>query len=281
MFNLPYKLRPQTEYCSPKGPDIQWAPWLRFSINGTEIKLKVPRHTISLMDPLTPRRRYTLHRHDFNRHVQGKPGWEALALLARGWHFNGPWFLGSLGRLYMYAMVVTPSEVNENLSFFHPRALESGIADYLTYRYGDQLSPKGEQMWFAPVNWQPLIGHPCIAAYCDVDANRAINRDILDRFLFFPLSDRHLLAVDLEITRPLVYIGSNKDPERDKDKWIDRAPMERLAMDIINSLEITLSPEAKQQQEQALAGLADRSLVKEFPPLKWSKEVPTTHDAIQ
>jgi len=273
MFNLPYKFRQQTEYCTPKGPSIKWAPWLRFSVNGTEIKLKVPRHTIYNMDSLTPRRRYTLNSYDFNRHVQGKIGWEALSLLARGWRFNGPWFIGSLARLNMYAMVITPTKVNESISFFHPRALESGIADYLTYRYGDDFSPtqKDIQSWLAPMNWRPLINHPCLVVSCDALGNKAMNYDGMDRFLFFPVSDQHILAIKFHIARANVYIHSNIKPESDKDKWVNSAPMEQLATDIINSLNIILSPEAKQQQEKALMGLADKSLVKEFPPLKWTE----------
>lgn len=73
------------------------------------------------------------------------------------------------------------------------------------------------------------------------------------------------------MTRHNVWIGSNPNPERDTGKWIDNAPLEQLVKDIIDSLQITLSPEAKQQQGKALAGLADTSLVKEYPPIKWGK----------
>ncbi len=40
---------------------------------------------------------------------------------------------------------------------------------------------------------------------------------------------------------------------------------------IINSIELDLSPEAKAQQQRALKGLDNTELVKDYPPLKWDK----------
>ncbi|HWV15847.1 MAG TPA: hypothetical protein VN030_10490 [Cellvibrio sp.] len=251
---------------------MRWAPWLQFSVNGTEIKLKVPRHNArSPMETDYPKRRYTLDWRIFEKYRMGKDGWRGCSLIARAWDFNGAWFIGSRAEVSMYANIITPSEVNEGLSFFHPRAFESGIASFMTYLYGNDISQykKGVQKWFAPMNWQPLLLHPCIAVQFDAVENAEVAGDRTERYLFFPLSDHHLLKVEFSISRNNVWIGSNSDPERDTSKWINNAPMEQLASDIINTLQITLSPEAKQQQEKALAGLADTALVKEFSPIKW------------
>ncbi|HWV15846.1 MAG TPA: hypothetical protein VN030_10485 [Cellvibrio sp.] len=155
MFYVPYKFRRQTEYCSPKGPDLKWAPWVHFSVNGTDIKLKVPRHNItSPMETDYPRRRYTLDSHHFENHRRSKDGWMSRSVIAHGWNFNGPWFIGRLAHVRMYANILTPSDANERLSFFHPRAFEAGIADFMTYIYGEDISQdkKKIQEWFAPMN---------------------------------------------------------------------------------------------------------------------------------
>jgi len=47
--------------------------------------------------------------------------------------------------------------------------------------------------------------------------------------------------------------------------------MLELMENIISSIELTLSPEAKAQQKIALAGLDDTSLIKDYPPLKWGE----------
>jgi hypothetical protein len=262
MFHVPYKFRRQTEYCTPKGPNIKRAPWLLFSINGTEIKLKVPGHkSRAPIETCTPQRHIKLQKHFFSRHINQQAGWDSMALITRSWDFNGAWFIGKRASMDMHAVILTPTKLNSTVSFFHPRAFEGAIADFMTYYYGADISAEANtQDWFAPKNWKTLLTHPCIAK---------VAGDRMDRYLFFPLSDQHILMIDFPISRSNVWLGSNQDPERDTSKWINNAPMEQLATDIINSLQISLSPEAKQQQEKALAGLADTSLVKEFAPIKW------------
>lgn len=273
MFYAPYKFRRQTEYCSPKGPNINWAPWRRFSINGTEIKLKVPRHkSRSPMETQSPRVHYELNKDQFEDYRNNKNRWQALGIIARGWDFNGPWFIGTRASMDMHAVIITPKVNNSSLSFFHPRAFESGITDFMAYLYSDKISSvdKSQHMWLTPMNWQPLLNHPCIAVQFDALANKAVKHDGMNRFLFFPLTDQHILMIKFPITRHNFYIYPNTEAELHTDKWINNAPMEQLATDIIHSLKITLSPEAKQQQEKALAGLPDSSLIREFPPIKWA-----------
>ena len=55
------------------------------------------------------------------------------------------------------------------------------------------------------------------------------------------------------------------------DKRVNLQPMHDLMNNIINSIQLKLSPEAQAQQAKALEGLTDTSLVKEFPPIKWDK----------
>lgn len=51
----------------------------------------------------------------------------------------------------------------------------------------------------------------------------------------------------------------------------DISNMEKLCDDIMDSLEVKLSTKALAQQQAALRGLEDTSLVSEYPPLKWEQ----------
>ncbi len=48
--------------------------------------------------------------------------------------------------------------------------------------------------------------------------------------------------------------------------------MEQLCDDIMDSLEVKLSAKALAQQQAALVGLKDTSLVSDYPPLKWEQK---------
>ncbi|MFA7555103.1 MAG: hypothetical protein WCY88_12700, partial [Spongiibacteraceae bacterium] len=58
-------------------------------------------------------------------------------------------------------------------------------------------------------------------------------------------------------------------PRSELDKRVNEQPMLDLMENIIDSLQLKLSPEAQAQQEAALKGLEDASLIKAYPPLKW------------
>jgi hypothetical protein len=69
------------------------------------------------------------------------------------------------------------------------------------------------------------------------------------------------------LSRPPVF--TDIKPEPALNNWIDPKPFLTLIDQVLNSVEIELSPQAKADQEEALRGLEDKELVKEFPPLKW------------
>ena len=71
--------------------------------------------------------------------VVGKGGrWRYSIFLLREWYFLSPWFGGVQIPVRMNATVITaPKEKKfESISFFHPRAFESALAEYLDSKYG-------------------------------------------------------------------------------------------------------------------------------------------------
>lgn len=268
MFNWSWKLRKQTGFISPKGPSFKWALPHYFSICGTRIKIKVPRHHTNM-----PVKSYDtfgnvdINNLDFETYERhGKKRRSALVLF-REWRFYGPWFTGSMGSIKFSGSVIAALKPTPGLNYFHPRALEAAISDYLTYYYGDEFSlDRQRQDWRAPMNWRQQPNFPCIAARFDV-----VHSDIEHKgphsLLVFPLTKSHYFVFECNMSRPPVF--TRLKPEPALDDWIDPKPFLTLIDQVLNSVEIELSPQAKADQEEALRGLDDKELVKEFPPLKW------------
>jgi hypothetical protein len=273
MFYLPFKLRSQTSYTVPKGPNFKWASVVKTCINGTHISLTTPSsRKVFEEEPVTPRKTIFLRNNDFKPDNLDNREWEYFTVIARSWSFNGPWFTGQAGALRLHVSVMRRLNHNPQVSYFHPRAFEATIADLMHfYHAGSPHYNKKIQRWYVPVDWTPLKNFPSVAAKFDAVRNPDVGRPERYRYLFMPISDEYLLQVSMPITRVLPFIRSSAIPEDDTDKWISEEPMKELADQILNSLQVRLSPEAEQQQAKALERLSleERVLVKEFPPLKW------------
>ena len=248
------------------------APTLRFALDDTTVQLRAPRHRSDFKsrdeDVLHPARRYNLAAQTF-RPMQRNLAvdrWHNLDLVFRSWSFYGPWFTGRLAEMSMYIGLLTPTQPQAGVSLFHPRAFENAVADYLT----DQFAPDkrdGKSLWAAPVNWQVLHSLPSVAARLVVMPDQQKNRTSdFEEYVFFPIADRYMVKL---IFTPVLSINASLEESR---KQIDHMPMETLMNDIINSLQVTLSPAALAQQAAALSDLEDTSLTEHFAPLKWTTE---------
>lgn len=273
MFYWPFKLRTQTSYTVPKGPNFKWASVVKTSINGTDLSLATPSsRKIFDEEPVTPRKTIFLRNNDFRPDNIDKREWEYFRVIARSWSFNGPWFTGQAGALRLRVNVLRRLNHNPQVSYFHPRAFEATIADLMHfYHAGSPYYNKKIQRWYAPVDWTPLTNFPCVAAKFDAVINPDVGHPERYRYLFLPISDEYLLRISARITRVLPFIHSSVEAEDDIDAWISEEPMKELADKILDSLRVQLSPEAEQQQAKALESLSleERVLIKEFPPLKW------------
>ena len=274
MFYWPYKFRRQTVHLVPKSSGAAWLPQVKSCVNGNEVSIRVPRNKNRLhIKTINPRRVLTLRNNDFNRYVADKPEWEYFPLVARWLDFNGPWFTGTLGGLGVFVGVLRQLHSHPDVSLFHPRAFEATVSDLLRfYHGGSPYFDKTLQNWYAPVGWKPLEDFSCVAVKFDAITNPDVGRPERHRYLVLPISDQYLLQVALPITRVLPFVSSSEEPEDDTDQWISEEPMKALADQILESLQVRLSPEAERQQAKALERLSEeeRKLVKEFPPLKWA-----------
>lgn len=269
MMNFPFKLREQTKLLTPKGPSFSFAKRVSFNISGTQMEFRAPSHRYRYVSIRDFQERLTLDFNDMNFEsyksgLLGEGSWRYCMIVNRAWDFYGPWFTGPIADMRMTVSILTPTEPNPNVSFFHPRAFEQAVGDFLTSRFSLDMR-EGRSQYNAPINWQPITHLPSMAARLDVMPDEHVNRveDIIEYF-FLPLNDQHLLQI-----RFIPRQNLNKSLA-ERDKLVDRSTMAQLRDDILDSLKITLSPEALQQQASALEGLEDTSLIKSYPPIKWT-----------
>lgn len=261
------KLREIEEPCKLVGPTIRQSKPYNFTIDGTQVCLKLPRHRTYLKYPVprNPEAKYRLDGYHLKDAIPSKPGWGCLIFAARGWDFYGPLFTGKLGFITMNAALVSPRYTTSGTSFFHPRFFEQIVGDYLTHFRGDDFSDNGQD-WLAPSSWEPITRFESVGAKFNVISTYGAQN--YETKLMLPISDCMLLSLSFNISWSYVDLEA-LPTDRDSIRHHDISAMEQLCNDIMNSLEVRLSDRALAQQKAALEGLDDTSLVKEYLPLKW------------
>ncbi len=267
-----YKLRKAKSLITPKGPNFSSAKTIQCDIDGTVIKFKAPKHRplISGEEPTFPAHSYHLNdmffRSSYQEGFNISDNWETFRLLENAWAFYGPWFTGSVAELAMYATLIRPiNSDNNDFSLFHPRAFEKIIGDYLTNSFSTYTNEfmENKHEYIAPINWKPLTRFPMVAARLQVEPDIKVGRGTIRYFVFLPITDKVMLCIQF-VPSQLLSLS-----QEELDKRINRSSMLQLMNNIIDSIELTLSPEAQTQQKAALAELDDASLISDFPPLKW------------
>lgn len=251
-----------------KGPTFSHAGKVVTDIDGTSLSFRAPKHSPrrASMEFIQPEPNYNLDKVHFRSYSTDKKGyknWEEYELFRRSWAFHGPWFSGVKAHLDMTIGLIKPLK-NMDYSFFHPRAFESTVTDYLTFKYSDKINGRtGQHLFITPVNWQPLNHLSVNAVRLKVIADERYGSSTDTNWVFFPITDEIMAYIYLDPSQLLT--GSQEE----KDNLVSRAPLYELMGNIIDSIQLELSPEAQAQQKAAIEGLDDTSLVKEFLPLQW------------
>ena len=276
MMHVRYKFREPNGLVIPKGPSFSGARNITCDIDGTTLSFKTPKHRPrhKNYDQLLPSQSYKMDemifRSNFDENVKVSDNWKTFDLFRRSWAFNGPWFTGILAELQMYCTLIKPVNYeNMDFSLFHPRAFENIVANYLTNQYSKSIDKgfSGKHLYIAPVDWQPLTHLPVVAVKLQVVRDDSLTFSGIRHFVFFPISDQVMASFLFEPSQ--IRAGT----QADLDKKVSRSTMYELMDNIIDSIQLTLSPEAQAQQNAALADLEDTSLVKEFLPLQWDTAV--------
>jgi hypothetical protein len=282
-MNVRLKLRESRGLVTPRGPRAMRT--IRSEIAGSELSFTVPQHRpwnrnndATFPDPSYSKERLHLfsNYNDQDEAAGRKNIFRSREIFSHAWAYYGPWFTGVLSELRSSVYLYRPINYPQKFSLFHPRALELVIGDYLDYLYSDHLvQTRGHiQEFIAPIGWTPLHNLPVNAVKFEVK-NQEFLRGRTDRILVvFPLLD------DLMVVMHFNASCLKNLPKAEINKLINPQPMHDTINNIINSIHLKLSPEAQAQQAKALEGLADTSLVKHFPPIKWDKLDEQTTQAI-
>lgn len=269
-MNSQAKLRTNPALCIPVGPSFKKPRNWELDIDGVQIKFSTPKHKpmIKSRKAIIPDPFYLFKdmpfRSTYNSEFDIADKWKSTCLFSHDWAFKGSWFSNCVANVHMSLMVLKQKTPDENLSFFHPRAFEQTIGNFITNTYS-KLKSEGQFEYIAPVNWQSIKNHPVIASRFKVIKNEAIAPYSCIEYLFFPIDDQHLMYLVFHPHR------SASGSKAGIDKEISDENMNTLINTIMNSLEITLSSKAQLQQEKAIHDLKDTTLIEDFLPMDWRK----------
>ncbi len=270
MMNFQIKLRQQIGFCDPVGPAFSRARKYRFSIEGTEIEFRAPRHRpmIKSQKAFIPDKAYwydspKMHFRSLDPNHKALDKWQSVGLFWHDWAFNGPWFTGCLAHVSLGIAIYQAKSSAKAVSYFHPRAFEQTIGDFLTDIYSWEKEG-GRHEYQAPINWQPVDSLGVPAARLEVISDGSVGLYSKDIKLYFPIDNDHFVAMGFRPSR-----SAPGTTEAEIDKLIGYKNLGELIDNIIGSVKVTLSAEAKAQQEEAIKGLEDTRLTRTFLPMKW------------
>ncbi|GAB2197634.1 hypothetical protein [Sessilibacter sp. MAH4] len=274
MFYVPYKFKSQDEPTTPKGPNFSRAPRIDISINGTMISLKVPRHRTSLRaGPFTSKRQLNLSDSHFDYYDSGISEWKVYKFLSRIWDFYGHNFMGGVGNLGLVGhFMYLPTQI-EGTSFFHPTFFENTILDYLHDFYCEhhdrfEIDEPYRWLYQAPVNWQVLnFGEDVNGVQFDVVKDNDDSTGYQRTYIFIPVSNNFILKFYFDVEKNINVVNDIK-----KDEWINPQPFIDLREQIIGSIKVELSEDAKKQRELALQDVENPKLSETFAPIDWPKD---------
>ncbi len=256
----------------PKGPNFNRAGKVAGEFGGTKLIFKAPKHSPmrlheksrSCAGVYSSVEELSFRKDKAKRGLTNR--WCQFEYFYHSWAFNGPWFTGAFSELQCHINIIKAIKYPKDFSLFHPRALESVIDDYLTYGYSHHIFEFAGniQEFEAPVDWQPLT-HLSVNAVRFKVASQGFSTYRTEHWVISPLTDNLMVTMVFRPNR------LNNLPREILDERVDEKPMLELIDNIIDSIEVELSPVARAQQKAALEGLDDSSLIKEHPLLKWDK----------
>lgn len=259
----------------PVGPKFSRAKKLELPLGGSTLCLNIPKHSPpnssyeewknkgDVVSKFSPR--------DYSESYLPSQNWQYINVISRVWGFNGAW-VGASGNIKFSISALFWKEQVEGSSLFHPNSFELAISNYLNSFYGFRHS-NGKASWEGPINWKPLDGFPMGVAKFDVKPNEIGDYTTI---VMLPISDSVIIQLKF-ITNQAA--GNCNLLER--DKLVDRSPMNLLISEIIESLEFHLSDEARIQLDNISEGLDGMTLSKVFSPLEWPVDKQDQRDNIK
>lgn len=262
------------KYCVPKGPNFSRAQRIELMMAGNRVHLKVPQHS-----PYRPsiEQARVLPGHDilaeqqlrdFSSALMPNDHWSYAIPLARTWAFWGPWMSGCRAELAMGVAIIGRQSRHafNDISFFHPRAFEMVIVQYLNDRYGHKRRGGANShipRYHGPIDWKVHENFAVFNATCKVctrseDLSKLFNPEHL---FFFPISEKYFVQVG--------FVQHFYSTNEKGQLAFDSTPVQALQDAIFNSIRLELSPENQACYNKIKAEIGNMELTREFAPLKW------------
>lgn len=268
---LPLKWRKRENYCVPGGPNFASAERLSMVIGGSRLTIRAPRHrpTRKVFGQAKPLTIDALSRALSAKYGEGYMAnrhWGFTTLLSRSWAFWGPWMTGAKAQLTLSINLVGRLDqfaYGGEISFFHPKALENVLVDYLNDLFGHKGRNSGKPHYAGPIAWQPHHHFPVFSASFDIHSTERepYNADSPEeRFFVFPITHDRFVEV---VFRRSIYQINGYDPN------FDITPIDQLERAILDSLQLELSPSTQAEWDKVKAACGGMSLTDTFPPLRW------------
>lgn len=265
----PLKFRKHEGLCIPRGPSFASAKTVKANLLGNILQFRAPRHapvsTESIEEIKIVSSVYDLDGYSEQHDSMPSQSWESSAIFHRSWAFYGPWFTGHMGTAICHIEGISLSQPNDQLNFLHPRAFETAVLGYTTACWGHDLYDKGTPHYQAPIDWQPLNQLPVSAVSFLMESTKVAT--YRRRYAFFPVSHDKIIC----FTFP--YRQHCSGYQAELDKKISPEPMQELIDNIINSIQLTLSPETQEAVDEVKKTCPDLSVCPSCTPLKWPAHV--------
>lgn len=266
------KLRSRPESCTPVGPNFDSAREVKVNLAGTLLEFRAPRHS-PLPNESIPQLRANSRRYEFgsgdfiNPNCLPSESWRHTAILSRKWGFYGPWFTGHMGQVSGYLEVIQLARPSGNANFLHPKALESASLAYITALLGHEVYDEGtgETYETAPLNWSTVKQLDC--PNLQFDSENTFSAAQPCRHIFIPISRSHIARLALDIHQSAA--GSREEV----DRKVSPEPFKCLVNNIVDSIKVTLSPEAQADLEDIKRLHPGARVSETCPPLKWPADV--------
>jgi hypothetical protein len=204
----------------------------------------------------------------FSSVVMPNHHWGYVVPLRRSWAFWGPWLSGCKAELLMAITVIgrQPEYAFNDISFFHPRAFEMVLVQYLNDRYGHEHRGGDNShipRYHGPMDWQTHNHFPVLNASCKVYKRTEDLSELIqpEHLFFFPITDKHFVRIGFE-----QHLYSRDDQGK---LAFDTNPIQALQDAIFNSISLELSPESQASYNRVKAEVGDMQLTPTFAPLKW------------
>ncbi|WLQ17095.1 hypothetical protein O5O45_14335 [Hahella aquimaris] len=241
---LALKLRPLREPCVPVAPDFSIAKALEISFSGSVLRAMMLDHSpaTAYEEHIEPKESYDLFNNSQYKHAESE-GFDYIQVLMRSNKFRGPLFTGYVAQLHTTILLIKHKATRSDFSLFNPHDFEGAILSTLTAEYGNEIL-LGRNCYDAPVNWEVIerLPVPCVAYEVLSGPNRGGWRS---KYIAFPI--RHEFYIEISFHFEQSAVGKLSE----QDKLVNPKPLYELAKNIIDSVSLELSPEAKREFEEA------------------------------